>query len=269
MDTIYFLIDGENIDATLGVNILKRFPRGEERPRWDRVLHYNPWQPQRDYPQSAGAALAHHDPESIAHISEDDSASVPPSHVTPAIFNHSFHRDASPTQSNSNSTVVSPPSSAEIVAELMSEEQTNADPRSSAQGLFFLNASQRVATSFVQALLAIGWQPILLTSQDPELKIVDIGIQKTIEAIVQDKPGAKVVIASHDVDYLPQIEMLLDAGHEVAVLCFREYLSLSLAELEDRGLKIIDLEYDVNAFTIPLSRVTTIDIADFNPHEFI
>lgn len=26
MDVIYLLVDGENIDATLGVNILKRFP---------------------------------------------------------------------------------------------------------------------------------------------------------------------------------------------------------------------------------------------------
>ncbi|XCB30805.1 hypothetical protein RQN30_05465 [Arcanobacterium hippocoleae] len=86
---------------------------------------------------------------------------------------------------------------------------------------------------------------------------------------MQEKPTAKVVIASHDVDYLPQIEMLLDAGHDVAILCFREYLSLSLAELEERGLKIIDLEYDVDAFTIPLSRVSTIDIDEYNPYEFI
>lgn len=36
---MYILIDGENIDATLGVNILKRSPRGEERPRY-RVLEF-------------------------------------------------------------------------------------------------------------------------------------------------------------------------------------------------------------------------------------
>ncbi|WP_353065300.1 hypothetical protein [Arcanobacterium hippocoleae] len=268
MDTIYFLIDGENIDATLGVNILKRFPRGEERPAGIAYCITTRGSPSATIRNQQELHLHIMIPKAL-HISAKMIPRRYPLTRNTSNLQSQLSSRCFPTQSNSNSTVVSPPSSAEIVAELMSEEQTNADPRSSAQGLFFLNASQRVATSFVQALLAIGWQPILLTSQDPELKIVDIGIQKTIEAIVQDKPGAKVVIASHDVDYLPQIEMLLDAGHEVAVLCFREYLSLSLAELEDRGLKIIDLEYDVNAFTIPLSRVTTIDIADFNPHEFI
>lgn len=36
----YVLIDGENIDATLGTSILGRRPMPEERPRWDRVLTY-------------------------------------------------------------------------------------------------------------------------------------------------------------------------------------------------------------------------------------
>lgn len=34
------LIDGENIDATLGNSILGRRPRPEERPRWDRLLQF-------------------------------------------------------------------------------------------------------------------------------------------------------------------------------------------------------------------------------------
>ncbi|GMA41624.1 NYN domain-containing protein [Mobilicoccus caccae] len=36
----YLLIDGENLDATLGVGILERRPRPEERPRWERVLQF-------------------------------------------------------------------------------------------------------------------------------------------------------------------------------------------------------------------------------------
>jgi uncharacterized protein len=36
----YILVDGENIDATLGTSILGRRPRPEERPRWERVLHF-------------------------------------------------------------------------------------------------------------------------------------------------------------------------------------------------------------------------------------
>ena len=36
----YLLVDGENIDATLGTSILGRRPRPEERPRWERLLQY-------------------------------------------------------------------------------------------------------------------------------------------------------------------------------------------------------------------------------------
>jgi len=38
--TTYLLVDGENIDATLGASILGRRPRPEERPRWDRLLEF-------------------------------------------------------------------------------------------------------------------------------------------------------------------------------------------------------------------------------------
>lgn len=36
----YLLVDGENIDATLGTSILGRRPLPEERPRWDRLLTF-------------------------------------------------------------------------------------------------------------------------------------------------------------------------------------------------------------------------------------
>ncbi len=36
----HVLIDGENIDATLGTSILGRRPRPEERPRWERLLQF-------------------------------------------------------------------------------------------------------------------------------------------------------------------------------------------------------------------------------------
>src|SRR5690348_12466002 len=36
----YVLVDGENIDATLGNSILGRRPRPEERPRWERLLSF-------------------------------------------------------------------------------------------------------------------------------------------------------------------------------------------------------------------------------------
>lgn len=36
----YILVDGENIDATLGTSILGRRPRPDERPRWERLLQF-------------------------------------------------------------------------------------------------------------------------------------------------------------------------------------------------------------------------------------
>ena len=36
----YLVVDGENLDATLGSNLLGRKPRPEERPRWERVLDF-------------------------------------------------------------------------------------------------------------------------------------------------------------------------------------------------------------------------------------
>lgn len=38
--TTYLLVDGENIDATLGTSILGRRPRPDERPRWERLLQF-------------------------------------------------------------------------------------------------------------------------------------------------------------------------------------------------------------------------------------
>lgn len=36
----YVLVDGENIDATLGSSILNGRPTPEQRPRWERVLDF-------------------------------------------------------------------------------------------------------------------------------------------------------------------------------------------------------------------------------------
>jgi putative heme uptake system protein len=38
--TTYLLVDGENIDATLGLSVLGRRPNPGERPRWDRVREF-------------------------------------------------------------------------------------------------------------------------------------------------------------------------------------------------------------------------------------
>lgn len=38
--TTFLLVDGENIDATLGVSVLGRRPQSDERPRWNKLLTY-------------------------------------------------------------------------------------------------------------------------------------------------------------------------------------------------------------------------------------
>ena len=107
----YLLVDGENIDATLGMSVLGRRPEPEERPRWDRVLSF------------------------CDRLSDVEAA----------------------------------------------------DPGRHTHALFFLNAtSGHMPMSFVQALLAMDYRPLPLAgSGDPEEKVVDIGIQRTLDALAE------------------------------------------------------------------------------------
>ncbi|PJI93999.1 NYN domain-containing protein [Luteimicrobium subarcticum] len=180
----YLLVDGENIDATLGMSVLGHRPTPDERPRWDRIVDF------------AG-------------------------------------------------------------------QQWGAPVR----GLFFLNAtSGSMPMAFVQALLAMGYRPVPLAGNGSE-KVVDIGIQRTLEAL-QDRPG-NVVLASHDGDFIPQVEALLDGSRRVGLLGFREFVNQRMTELASRGLEIFDLEHDVAAFNTILPRVRIIPIEEFDPVAFL
>jgi uncharacterized protein len=180
----YLVIDGENIDATLGLSVLGHRPNPDERPRWDRITEF---------------------------------------------------------------------------ATSMWGQPVN--------GLFFLNASSgQMPMSFVQALLAMGYHPIPL-SGGPGEKVVDIGIQRTLAAL-EDRPG-DVLLASHDGDFLPQVERLLSPDRRVGVLCFREFVSAKLTELTDRGLSLFDLEDDIGAFNAPLPRVRIIPLESFDPLRYL
>lgn len=180
----YLLIDGENIDATLGMSVLGHRPSPEQRPRWDRVSDF--------------------------------------------------------------------------------AAQTWGNP---VTALFFLNASSgQMPLPFIQALLAMGYHPIPLAGGRDE-KVVDIGIQRTLEALVE-RPG-DVLLASHDGDFLPQVEGLLGTARRVGVLCFREFLNSQVAELTGRGLAVFDLEDDIGAFTSVLPRVRIIPIEDFDPTRYL
>ena len=180
----YVLVDGENIDATLGVSVLGHRPNPEQRPRWDRVSEF---------------------------------------------------------------------------AERTWEQPVTA--------LFFLNASSgQMPLGFIQALLAMGYHPIPLAGGRDE-KVVDLGIQRTLEALASR--SGDVLLASHDADFVPQIDALLGPGRRVGVLCFREFLSGHLGELVGRGLSVFDLEDDVGAFTSVLPRVRIIAIEDFDPLRYL
>lgn len=176
----YLLVDGENIDATLGVSVLGRRPHPEERPRWNKLLHF--------------------------------------------------------------------------------AEQNWQQP---ASGLFFLAVGDSLPVSFVQALTAMGYRPIPLRGEG---KVVDIAIQRTAEAL-RDRP-ADVMLVSHDADFVPQMtDLAMDLERRTALVGFNEFMATELRNIP--GIEIIDLEYDVEAFTSTLPRVRIIDIDEFDPYEFI
>lgn len=180
----YLLIDGENIDATLGMSVLGQRPSPEQRPRWDRITEF--------------------------------------------------------------------------------AERTWGQP---VTALFFLNAtSGQLPMSFIQALLAMGYHPIPLAgSGDPHEQVVDIGIQRTLDALIGR--AGDVMLGSHDGDFVPQVERLANAGRQLAILGFREFISARLTEIG--GVEVFDLEDHIGAFTAPLPRVRVIPLAAFDPAKYL
>lgn len=180
-DRVYVLIDGENLDVTLGTAILQRAPKGADRPRWERVIEF--------------------------------------------------------ARRLSNQDVV---------------------------GLFFINASSgNPPWPFVAAVQNAGFRAVLLSGSGSE-KVVDLGIQRTLESLL-GRTG-DVIVGSHDRDFAPQIERLLETDHEVAMLGFPELMSGVYAEM---GVPTYDLEYDAKAFNQRLPRIRVIPIAEFDPEDFL
>ncbi|WP_345501290.1 NYN domain-containing protein [Pedococcus ginsenosidimutans] len=134
-----------------------------------------------------------------------------------------------------------------------------------AKGLFFLAANGDLPMGFIQALLAMEYRPVPLSGR-PHEKVVDIAIQRTIEAL--KARDADVMLVSHDSDFVPQLGDLCD-GRKLGLIGFLEFRSKAFVELESRGLEFFDLEYDVDAFTARLPRVRIIPIDEFDPFDFI
>jgi uncharacterized protein len=131
-----------------------------------------------------------------------------------------------------------------------------------ATGLFFLNATAHLPNSFVSALLAIGFRPVPLSGKTTE-KVVDLGIQRTLDALVEHQ--ADVLLCSHDGDFLPHVQRLL-GERKVGVVGFRVFMNAGFAAA---GIEVHDLEYDVEAFNITLPRVRVIALDEFDPEEFL
>lgn len=134
------------------------------------------------------------------------------------------------------------------------------------QGLFFLAANSELPMAFVQALLAIGWRPVPLSGA-PHEKVVDIAIQRTLEALA-GRDG-DVMLATHDGDFLPQLTVLCESDRQVAVVGFPEFRNRGFVALAEKGLEFYDLEADVKAFNVTLPRIRVIPIEEFDPLDFL
>lgn len=136
------------------------------------------------------------------------------------------------------------------------------------KSFFFIQVrTGEVPWPFVQAILAIGLRPFLLQRSDDE-KVVDIAVQRTLEAIAQ-RESADVILASHDGDFKDQVERLMDSGRKVGLLAFREYLSSEYNDLLGRGLQFFDLEEDAHCFAKQLPRVRILSIEEFHPEDWL
>ncbi len=135
------------------------------------------------------------------------------------------------------------------------------------RALFFINASSgELPMPFLQALNAMEFRPVLLRGPS-DVKVVDVGIQRTLEAL-RDLPG-DVILGSHDGDFVEAMTALLDGTRRVGVLGFRELMSSAYEPLVAEGLTFFDLEADAHAFNFHLPRMRIIELDEFDPIEFL
>ncbi|MEM9611276.1 MAG: NYN domain-containing protein, partial [Actinomycetota bacterium] len=98
------------------------------------------------------------------------------------------------------------------------------------RALFFMNATRGMPTSFVQALMAMDFRPVPLSGEADE-KVVDIAIQRTMEAIV-NRDG-HVLLVSHDGDFAEDLSSLAsDPDRRVGLMAFEELVSSSLRDID-------------------------------------
>jgi uncharacterized protein len=133
-----------------------------------------------------------------------------------------------------------------------------------ARGVFFLNASMGLPMSFVQALKAMDYVVVPL-SGDPDEKVVDIAIQRTLRSLLSRE--ADVMLVSHDGDFLEDLSALIAEGRRVGVAAFSEFRNAGFNTIAN--LERFDLEYDARVFDAPLPRLRIIPIDEFDPRTFL
>ena len=78
-----------------------------------------------------------------------------------------------------------------------------------------------------------------------------------------------MILGSHDSDFVPQVDRLLDGRRQVALLAFKELISSRDEPLFERGLDVFDLEDDAGGFNQRLPRLRIIPIDEFDPQLFL
>ena len=119
-------------------------------------------------------------------------------------------------------------------------------------------------TAFVQALIAMDYRPMPLAGDGDE-KVVDIGIQRTLDALAHHETPTCCSRATTPTSP-PTSPRSSSGGRKVGLLGLREYMSTQLTGL---GIPFFDLEDDVHAFNQPLPRVRIIPLAEFDPEHFL
>jgi uncharacterized protein len=130
--------------------------------------------------------------------------------------------------------------------------------------LFFLNATNgHLPWPIISALQNVGFRPVPLAGASDE-KVVDIGIQRTLDALLERR--ADVLLCSHDRDFVEQVQRLTESRHRVGIVGFPELVSGAYGGLD---VTLYDLETDVRAFNQTLPRVRVIPLDEFDPDAFL
>lgn len=135
------------------------------------------------------------------------------------------------------------------------------------KGVFFLvvHRDAVVPMPFVQALMAIGYRVVLL-AEEVDVKVVDVAITRTLEAVRER--AADVMLVSNDGDFVEGLRALLGT-RRVGIAGFTEFRSGQLSSLVEAGAEVFDLEHDFGAFNARLPRIRVVTIDEFRPEDYL